>query len=206
MISFVVVASHAQEEVARQVGLLFAGKFEKADITSDVRGTKKTQLAAAYTWSYGVRLFTDETWKESGFAWEGFATRAAALADDLAGKIKPQYIRDSRGVIEYAIVSDESPFISSVLTSPVFLEPFADTLGEKLNVIVVDRNVLYVFPGIGGKLADFGPALARTFQSTPMPVSLEVFEVDKSGFRVIGEIERAPRKAELEVIKNLLPQ
>ena len=39
-----------------QVGLLFSGHFENADVTSDITGAKKVQLSAAYAWRYGVRI------------------------------------------------------------------------------------------------------------------------------------------------------
>ena len=71
-----------------------------------------------------------------------------------------------------------------------FLKLFEATLGDHLNVIIIDRNLLYIFPAAGGKLADYGPAIARQFRNAKLRVSLEVFLVDKKGFRVIGELER----------------
>lgn len=177
------------EERDRTYGLLFEGFFEKADIVSKIEGARKTQLAAAYTWKYGVRLFTDESWQEIGLEWENFAIRAGVKADRLASEIEPGFVRDHRGVIQYAVVSDEDPFLSSAITSPKFVDPFIDTLGEKLHVIVLDRHVLYVFPAAGSSLADFGPSLVRLFKNTPLPVSLEIFEVTKNSCRVVGEIE-----------------
>ncbi|MDF1755703.1 MAG: hypothetical protein P1U89_23135 [Verrucomicrobiales bacterium] len=185
------------------VGLLLVGSFEKADITSDVEGAKKAQLAAAYVWKYGVRLFTDESWEQQGLKWEDFSERAGVLADELAAKIKPEFIRNHHGVIDYAIVTGESAFFSSVITSPRFLQPFADTLGDKIHAVVVDRNILYAFPATGGKLADFSPALVEIFEETPMPVSLEVFEIDKNGYRVIGEIDRSTKGSQIEVLETL---
>ncbi len=184
------------EDKEPQVGLLFEGHFENPEITSDVQGAQKTKLSAAYTWTYGVRLFTLKSWKEKGISWEDFAARAGALADDIASKLKPTYERDHRGVIEYAIVGGGNPFMSSAVTSPEFLKLFSQTLGERLHVIIVDRFLIYVFPANGGKLKDFGPSLVGVFQQTPMPVSLEIFEIDRTGYRVIGEIERPSKPVE----------
>lgn len=185
------LVSAGGDEPARQTGLLFEGHFERADIASRINGARKTQLAAAYTWKYGVRLFTDQTWEESGIQWDEFSTRAARLADRIAQELEPEYVRDHRGVIDYAIVSEKNPFLSSSITSPLFVEPFLETLGDKLHVVIIDRHVLYVFPATGGRLAEFGPALVRIYRQTPLPVSLEIFEVEKEGYRVIGEIEGA---------------
>ena len=178
------------EESASRTGLLFAGHHERAEIHSAVKGSRKTKLAAAYTWKYGVRLYTAKTWDKSSINWEAFSKNAAQIADAIAKKIKPAYVRDHRGVIVYAIVRDSDPFFSSVITSPFFLARFADTLGDKLDAVVLDRNVVYVFPANSKNLAEFGPALVGIYKKTPLPVSLEVFRIDKSGFRVVGEIER----------------
>lgn len=200
------VSSIFGEEPKPKQGLIFVGSFEKADIRSNVHGARKTQLAAAYTWEYGVQLFTDESWAEKSEIhkkvnvdfWEAFANEAALLADKLAAEIKPEYVRGSGGVIEYAIVSSDNAYISSTITSPKFVDSFVDTLGDKLHIVVLDRNVIYVFPSVGSRLTDFGPSLVELFKKTPKPVSLEVFEVVRSGFRVIGEIESAPQEVEIE--------
>ena len=197
VIFLVSMFSCLSDEKRDRVGLLFEGHFEKIDIASRVEGAKKTHLAAAYEWKFGVRLFTDESWKKRGLDWETFSFKAAKLADHLAETVKPSYVRNARGVIDYAIVQSEDPFISSAITSPNFLKKFANTLGNKIHVVIVDRNVLYVFPASETTLAGFAPALVEIFKKTPMPVSLEVFQVDKNGFRVIGEIER-PTKAQEE--------
>ena len=149
----------------------------------------------------GFGLFTDETWDKSRIKWDDFSERAGLLADKLAAGIKPEYIRDHNGVIDYAIVTGESAFISSAITSPTFLEPFVDTLGDKVLVIILDRNILYVFPATGGKLAAFSPSLVEIFEATPMPVSLEVFQVDKTGYQVVGEIDREPGDVVIERVE-----
>src|SRR5690606_27032057 len=96
------------------------------------------------------------------------------------------------GVILYVVLADEDPFLSSVLLSPKLLESFRETLGERLHIVLVDRHRLYLFPATGGRLSDYGPALVEEFRRTKLPVSLEVFLLDKNGYRVIGELERSP--------------
>ena len=105
-------------------------------------------------------------------------------------KVKPELVRDSRGVVLYAVIRGEDPFLSSILLSSKFLPKFKKTLGESLLVVILDRQVIYVFPEAGGKLDEFGAALAGQYKETKQPVSLEVIKVDEKGFQVIGSIER----------------
>ncbi|MEM9015522.1 MAG: hypothetical protein AAGC68_00815 [Verrucomicrobiota bacterium] len=180
----------SDEEKAKRIGLIFEGAFESAELHRKPEGAQKTILVPFYEWDYGVRAFTKETWKEQAMSWERVLPAAEALADKVAEQIEPELVRDHRDIIQYAIVADKDPFLSSVLLSPRFLGRFRDTLGDRLQVVIVDRHQLFVFPATGGKIAEFGPALVDAFRQTSLPVSLEVFLVDRNGSRVIGEITR----------------
>ena len=122
--------------------------------------------------------------------WDAYFADAKKLADDIAKKVEPKLVRDSRGVIEYAIIRGKDPFLSSIILSPLFLKIFEDTLGDNLHVVIIDRNLLYIFPAAGGKLDEYGPAIASHFRKTPLRVSLEIFLVNKAGFHAVGELER----------------
>lgn len=180
----------APAESGFRSGLLFAGTFEKAEVVSELEGAKRTQLAAAREWSYGVRFYTREEWGKRGWTRKNFYAAAREVADAVAEEMSVRFIRDHRGVIDYALVAGEDPFLGSALLSAKFLERFADTLGEELLVIPLDRQRLYVFPGTGGKMEEYGPALVEQFRTAKLPVSLEVLRVDKTGLRVVGELER----------------
>ena len=93
-------------------------------------------------------------------------------------------------MIDYALVLSDDPFLSSILFSRKLLPYFEAKLGKRLRVAVPDRTTLYVFPADGGKLEGYGPALVEKFEEARYPVTLEVFLVDETGVRVIGELER----------------
>ena len=179
-----------EDAEARRIGIIFEGTFESADIAKVPPSAKKTQYVASYEWDYGVRSFTEELWNERGFDWERFMPIALRLADSIAEKIEPQLVRDHREVIEYALFSNDDPFLSSIVLSPIFYEKLKGTLGDELRVIIVDRYRIYVFPATGGKLEEYGEALVGDFINTKLPVSLEVFRLDANGLEVIGELER----------------
>lgn len=179
-----------QEIPAHRIGILFGGTFESFDITGPIEGAKTTKMAAHYEWDFGVRPFTKKTWEERGLAWDRFFPVARQVADAVAGKLEPKLVRDHRGIVLYAILTDEDPFLTSVILSPKLHERFKETLGDRIQVLLLERNRVYLFPATGGRLAEFGPALVEEFGRSRFPVSLEIFLLDREGFRVVGELER----------------
>ena len=178
------------ESPRKEVGLVFEGSFSSAEMTTKLEGAKKTKLVAAYLYPLGLRTYRKSEWQEDRLTWEKFNAQSAETADQLAENLEPRYSRDSRRVIEYAVVRGGSPLFTSVVTSPKFLKKFETTIGKKLHVVIVDRHVIYVFPASGGKLGEYAPAMRRIYKQTPLPVSLEIVEVSSQGYRVIGEIEQ----------------
>ncbi|MEM7700200.1 MAG: hypothetical protein AAF236_17540, partial [Verrucomicrobiota bacterium] len=155
----------------------------------EIAGAKATRLVPYYEWDFGIRPFTEAAWQEQGLTWSEFMRTAVGLADELAGEIEPRYIRDHRGVIDYAIVRGDDPFLTSVVLSARFRELFEETLGDRLHVIVVGRQLIYVFPAIGGRLEEYGTAMVDAYDRAKIPVSLEVLQVTEEGLRVIGRLE-----------------
>lgn len=185
------LAAEEADAPARRIGVIFEGAFEKAEITTPIEGARRTQLVAFYEWDFGVRPFTTATWQERSLDWDKLFPAARAVADRIVERLEPELMRDDRGVILYAVVKDEDPFLTSVLISPKLIGKFRDTLGDRVHVIPLDRNRLYFFPATGGRLADYGPALVDEFRRAKLPVSLEIFLLDENGYEVIGELERS---------------
>ncbi len=181
-----------EEPAVGETGILLVSRVSSPKVYAPIEGAKDTVLATAYVDKYGVRLFSREKWEADGLAWEGLYQAAVKRADELVDSMELQFKRDARGVLDYALIEHESPWLSSVLLSRRFLPRFEREFGERLHVVVVGRHRLFVFPADGGKLDVYSPALADLYHDDSVvrhPVSLEVFLVDKDGFRAIGEIE-----------------
>lgn len=188
------------EAPARRIGIIFGGAFEALDITGPIEGAKSTKMAAQYEWSFGVRPFTKKTWEERGLQWETFFPIAREVADAVATKLEPRLVRDHRGIVLYAIIADEDPFLTSALLSQKLHERFKESLGDRILVVLLERNRIYLFPATGGTLEEFGPSLVEQYRQAQFPVSLEIFLLDRDGFRVVGELERpSAGPEELEV-------
>ncbi len=193
-------AGKTDEAPAKRIGITFGGAFEAFDITGPIEGAKTTKMAAQYEWSFGVRPFTKKTWDERGLEWETFLPVAQEVADTVAAKLQPKLVRDHRGIVLYAIIADEDPFLTSAILSPKLHERFKESLGDRIHVLLLERNRIYLFPATGGTLEEFGPALVEEYRQAKFPVSLEIFLLDQEGFRVVGELERPGSGAEkLEV-------
>lgn len=201
------VMVQAQEEKApgevpaRRVGIIFGGGFETFDITGPVEGAKSTRMAAHYEWDFGVRAFTKNTWEERGLDWDRFFPLARQVADAVAAKVEPKLVRDHRDVVLYAIIADKDPFLTSSILSPKLHERFKETLGDRILVLLLERNRIYLFPATGGLLEEYGPSLVEEYRRAKFPVSVEIFLLDREGFRVVGELERpalGPEKLEIK--------
>ena len=172
-----------------RVGLVVDAKVAGAKVYTSIPGAKATVLAAASESKYGVKSFSDDEWREKAYDLKTFYAAAEATADAVVDAMEPEFQRDSREVIEYALIKSEDGFLSSALTSKRFLPRFEREFGDDLRVVVVDRYILYVFPAIGGKLEAYGPALGEIYRTTPFPGSLEVFQVNEKGYRVVGTLD-----------------
>lgn len=178
------------EEKARRVGIIFEGGFENPEISKTPLGAQSTLMVPFYDWDYGIRSFSQDEWDKRELSWERALEISRTLGDSIMDEIDPEFIRDERGVVQYGILAAKEPFLSSSVFSTQFREEFAETMGNSLYVVFLDRHVIYVFPVVGGSLEDYGPSLVDEFRSTPLPVSLEVFFLNDDGLRVIGELSR----------------
>jgi hypothetical protein len=171
-----------------RTGIIFETQAIDPEVFTRVEGAKKTVMVAVQEWNYGVKLFTAKQWRKQAFDNAAFRRNAEVVADAVMETVKPEFVRDSRGVILYAMIRGEDPFLSSILLSSNFLPKFKKNLGETVQVVILDRHVIYVFPKATKGLDEFGAALVEKYKDTKQPVSLEVFEVSDKGFKVIGSI------------------
>lgn len=172
--------------------MLLVSTSASPGVYAPIKEAKQTVLAPAYVSPYGIRVYGKDDWAKEGIVWNEFFTEATRKADAVVDQMEPDFKRDIRGVIDYALVEHRSPWLSSALLSKRFLPRFEREFGRRLHVVVIDRHRLYVFPADAGKLDGYGEALIKVYHDrelTKYPVSLEVFLVDETGFRAIGSIE-----------------
>jgi hypothetical protein len=166
--------------------VLLEPKFLRSPVTSPIPSAKRTELAAGRDVSGELQLLTKDEFNALGIEWEKFAQRARQNAAADLASLKPRFERNSRKTIVYGALESEKPIVASAALAPGFLELWKDTLGEKVLVVVPSRYAAFVFPHIASDYQSYYPMVLRAYRDTAHPVSVEVFEVSKSGWKCVG--------------------
>ena len=177
----------AQEPARWRVWL--EAKFMRAAVTQPIPGAERTVLAAGYADGEEPLYLLPEQFNSLKVPWAGFMAAARANADAELASLKPEYIRDRKAVIEYAVLRSEQPIVARAILSPALLAMFKDTLGEKLLVAVPSRYAAFVFPRLASSYQQYTPMMIEAYRATAFPVSLEVFEVSSEGWKAVGVYE-----------------
>lgn len=190
LVALALSAGAQERPAAREFrkGIVFESTIENPKVFSAVEGAKRTLLAPAYEWEYGLRFYTREKWEKQGLSWEQFRRSAIEIADKLAETVKPEFVRDHRKVVKYAILEGKDPFLSSVLLSKKLHPVLEEKLGENIYVVIPERGTLYFFPVEGNTLDGFGASIVKKYKNSNSPVSIEVILFTSEGFRVVGEL------------------
>lgn len=122
----------------------------------------------------------------TGLNQDEFMAKAAAAATRLLLTLNPEVTKDKDGSTAYVTLRSERPFASSIVLSPRLLPLFKEQFGDRLVVLVPDRNTVYVFSRNFGKFQDFGPRIIREYHAALYPASLEAFEISRDGIKCLG--------------------
>ncbi len=113
----------------------------------------------------------------------------ASLAASLLKSIEPRFSRNSRGVIEYAELTSESPFTACVVFAPHLRETFEPTMGPDFLVVIPNRFQVFIFPKQATTVQEFAPMIFATYRGTAHPVSVEVFQMKAGRLGAVGVFE-----------------
>ena len=114
---------------------------------------------------------------------------ARETASEVLASIKPQFIRDKNGVIQYAAIESESPLTASCVLAPGFAEKFADTIGPDLLVALPNRNQLLVFSRQDQAFEKMGEYIISGYLGSNYPVSREIFSLENGRLRSLGVLQ-----------------
>lgn len=113
--------------------------------------------------------------------------RSARQAASLVCKtLKPEYVRDERKIIQYAVITSENSLTATAVLAPEFPELFAKTLGPDLLVAIPNRNKIYVFPKLSPSYQVLTEAVIADYESSSHPVSRELFEYENGRLQALG--------------------
>ena len=125
-----------------------------------------------------------------GFAWSDLLRAARRRASHHLQTLAPTYERDRHRVIECVVFRSPNPLTASILLAPEFPRLLEGALGPSPRVLVPNRNTVYAFPALAGRLDRYAEGIAIEFKDAAYPVSLEVFELGQNGLRAVGALAR----------------
>jgi hypothetical protein len=166
--------------------LLIEPKFMRYDSSWPIQGSDRTIVTAARFVNGEIVPFTKGDEEKRGATTEKILEDSAKTATEVLAGLKPNYIRDDKKVIQYAVLQSDSPLTASAVLAPKFAETFAQTLGPELLIAIPNRNTVYVFPKQSVVYQTFSDTMFAEYQGSPAPVSRELFELRKGKLIAIG--------------------
>ena len=188
-------ASAGAEEPAPEVAacrVVVTAKFTLPQVSQSIMGSQEAVLAAAWKNPAGqVRLLNQNQFSALRLDWAAFAAQTGAASSCALAQIKPELIRDARGVLECAILRAGQPGdnVTGVVLAPDFLKRYAPLFGSKLLVVIPDQRTVYLFPKLASRYPDYAQRVLAVYRKSPNPVSREVYELSATGLRAIGAYE-----------------
>ena len=150
-------------------------------------GARETTYTAAYQGTIGPRNYQrDEFRKEFPGGWKQFLVKGKKAASDHLKTLKPKYRRNSKKVIEYALLESDHPLTATTVMVDEFRDLFKETLGDQLLIVIPNRFTVYVFPKLASTIGEYQGKFMQLFRDAVYPASSEIFEVTGKGFRVFG--------------------
>lgn len=161
-------------------------RFMHSPAIARIPDAEKTEIAAGIKKGSEFTPFSDTAFSALHTAWPAYFAKAREnSAADLAS-LKPQYVRNKKKVIEYAVLKSEEPIVASAVLAPKFLSIFENTLGPKVLVALPNAFTAYVFPSLTTDMQGYAPVLRQDYDATAYPVTMEILEFSAQGIRAIG--------------------
>jgi len=114
---------------------------------------------------------------------------ARASASEVLARLTPRYVRDQNQVIQYAVFESDDPLLTSVVLAPEFSEQFSETLGEGPVFAIPNHSRIYVFPRLALAHQNFSDLIFVEYQSSPYPVSRDLFVIRDGKLIAIGSTQ-----------------
>ena len=171
---------------ADQFFLILDPYFYRAAITVPIEGTKQTLLA----YYRAIDRETLAAAKPQELAEKDRPTSVQQTLDHarrLLAIVKPEVIRDSRGVITALRLESFDPTFSSILLLPDLGNRYADLLGPDCYFAVPNRQTILCFPRLATDIQSFAALVHSLYHNDPWPISTEIFEIADGHLRVCGK-------------------
>ena len=155
-------------------------------IRRPISGSERTILAVARVNGGEIEPVTRDQKREVSITFEQVEADSGKLLSETLSRLTPNFVRDKKGVIEYAELVSEDPLTASTVLAPGFAEKFRDTIGPDLVVAMPNRFQVYVFSRQDTIFQQMGEAVINGYLSSNYPVSREAFQLQNGRLRSLG--------------------
>jgi len=168
--------------------LLIEPRSMRSAVSMIIPGARNTVYSAGYAGPLGVTHYKAEEFRrifKSG--WKQFREKALEDSAKHLERINPVMVRNAANMIEYALIQSENPLTASTILLPQFLVKFKHFLGSELLVLIPNRSTILVFSGSDNNLNLYKKTIINMYKDSIYPVSREIFRINDSGIRIIGD-------------------
>jgi hypothetical protein len=146
-----------------------------------VRGSTHTVIAYYDFDGQGLRPLSQEASRSAD-------APALGTARQLLAAVPPELVRDNDGVVSALRLRSRNPALSSILLLPETWNRFSQLLGPDCLAVVPNREVVLLFPRLGGNLSRFSVEVIQLYRNHPYPGSTELLEHRPDGLHAVRDL------------------
>jgi len=169
--------------------LLVEPSFMDYEIRRSISGSERTVLAVARLADDTINPLTRDEKRGIPVTYAQIEESARKTASSRLANLTPTFVRNQRGVIEYALLESDDPLTASTVLAPDFSETFSKTLGPDLLVAIPNRFQVFVFSRQDQAYQKMGEAIISSYLSATYPVSREIFSLENGRLRSLGVLQ-----------------
>ena len=185
-IGFLMAALVAQSPAEETWHLLVEPTFMHYESGWPIVGAERTVLVPARFVNGEVLPLRRSEVPTLGATRDKILESAPKAASEVLAGLTPRLIRDENNVIQCAVLESDSPLTASAVLAPEFSTLFNDTLGPDILVAIPNRFRIFVFPKVSPAYRRFSEIVIAEYDSSPYPVSKELFSIRKGKLVAIG--------------------
>jgi len=169
--------------------LLLVPYFQRPPVSRYLPSSQRTMLTPALLHGSSTPEFLASDAIKSPEAWDRFIKEAQERASLQLATLSPEMIRDSKGVIQMAVIHTDTPLTASCILLPEFLDHFSAIFGPEILIAIPAQNKIYVFPKLANHLVEMTGTIRDDYLISPIPASTEIFELNRHGLRAVGSLD-----------------
>ena len=154
-----------------------------------IQDSERTVLVPAKFINEEILPLKREDAAAPGVSRKEILAQAIPAAEKVLATLKPEYIRDSNKVIEYAVLQSDSPLTASAVLAPGFAKVFEETLGPDILIAIPNRNRIFVFPRLSSAYEQMTDIIVGEYESSSAPVSRELFTLRNGTLTALGRYQ-----------------